>query len=146
MLRIRVEGVDETTSELRNLSNSVTNFQSTGIWQSVIDDFLIREIKTVFSSDGYGGWARRLDNLPHPLLRKTGRLFKSYTEQDSPDNITQISPRRLTYGTSLFYSDYLEQGTSRMVARKVLGLLVLGDVETRLSQFIDNKLTEKIGR
>ena len=141
MLDIKIQGLRSTILELENLSNVISNFRGTGIWAAVIGE-LRREVQTVFNSGGYGSWAPRKDNLPHPLLRRTGALFRSYTDANA---VVSNQPRMLIFGSQLFYAEYLEEGTRYMPPRPVLGLLLQSDIETRLEQFIDNQIQDRIG-
>jgi hypothetical protein len=64
-------------------------------------------------------WAPRKDNEPHPILYKTGKLYKSYKAYPRKDGT-------LLTNTS-YYMIYHQDGTSNMVPRKLLPGKVLPD-------------------
>lgn len=67
-----------------------------------------------------GRWAPRKDNLPHPLLRKTGKMHLAATRLGAPGNISEAGHRHLTFGVEgsvVDYANYQQYGTSKMVAR-----------------------------
>lgn len=94
------------------------------IWEFVWEDFIVDQIKKVFETDGYGEWAQRLDNLPHPLLRKTYRLYRSYTQQRIRENINERDKQSYRFGTSVPYAIYHEQREGGGTVRPVVGLVL----------------------
>ena len=93
-------------------------------WRGACREFLIRRFRRVFVTNGYGRWERRKDNLPHHLLRKTRRMYRSYTRAGARDNINKVSEKEFVWGTETPYAHYHETGTERMVARPVVGFIV----------------------
>lgn len=68
-------------------------------------------------------WAPRKDNLPHPLLIKTGRMFAAATNPQSPEHYSDIE-NGLTLvsgiGEAVFYAGFHHYGTYKMPARRVI--------------------------
>ncbi len=67
-------------------------------------------------------WQPRKDNLPHPLLIKTGRMFKAATDPRSPEHFSDVTDGTLEtgIGEQVHHAKYHHWGTSRMVARRVI--------------------------
>ena len=145
MIELRVYGEVTVEKELDRVSRAVTDFESTGIWDGIISDVLVPEIKDVYVSDGNGTWAPRLDNLDHPLLRKTRTMYKSDTIAGAQGNINRQSPNEMEWGSDLYYRDFQEGGTSRMVARPVYGLVISNDFDNKVEKYVDNKIQSFIG-
>ena len=91
------------------------------LWDRLIENVIVREIENIFNTDGRGGWEQT--NRDNPILRDTYRLFRSYTDAGSSDNIGIRTDDVLTYGSSVEYAIFHETGTSDMPARPVLRLL-----------------------
>jgi hypothetical protein len=82
-----------------------------------------------------GPWAPRKDNLPHPLLRKTGKMHLATTRLGAPGNISIAGERELTFGVDgsvVDYANYQQYGTSRMVARPYIW--ISEDAEDRAAE------------
>ena len=78
-----------------------------------IGRLLVESVRENFNQEGRPSWEPRMEPTGGwPLLRKTGDLYNSITFQISGDDVT------VDHGTA--YGDYLDQGTSRMVARPFL--------------------------
>jgi len=54
----------------------------------------------------------------YPLLKRSGKLEKSITEEGSPGNITKITSRDATVGTNISYAKFHQNGTRLMSARR----------------------------
>ena len=117
----------------------------TGIFETIVDDVLIPENQEIFSSDGRGLWDDT--SRPNPILRDTLRLYGSLTDRNHPDNITEISQYELEFGSDVFYHDYHEEGTSRFVARPVIGYWDIDDeVDAEFQEWITDVIDRHILR
>lgn len=60
----------------------------------------------------------------YPILKLTGRLESSVTQESHPENITRIEPLSMSLGTGVPYANYHQQegepGTGKMPLRKFL--------------------------
>lgn len=69
-------------------------------------------------------WPPRKDSLPHPLLIKTGLMFKAATDAASPGHLTDIQGGDTLIsgisGSIVPYAIYHHIGTSRMPSRRVI--------------------------
>lgn len=59
---------------------------------------------------------------PAPILFRTGALYDSLVDVNGADHIEQITATSLTIGTANPYAIYHQLGTSKMVARQLVGL------------------------
>ena len=145
MIGVRFDGLRQVDIFIGELASDLLDFRP--LWSRLLDRVVIAEIKQVFASDGRGRWAPRSDNLPHPLLRKSGRLYRSLTQVGGPDNINRQTRTRLEFGTDVPYADVHERGTSRIPARPVIALLAEdSDFERRLEREIDDYFSDRIRR
>ncbi|MCA9667374.1 MAG: phage virion morphogenesis protein [Myxococcales bacterium] len=79
-------------------------------WQQV-SRLVLQSIQRNFAEGGRPSrWAPRKDNLPHPLLIKSGRMLASLRAR-SGSNFAEVSERAP-------YAIYHHTGTGRMPARK----------------------------
>ena len=114
-----------------------------GIFETIVDDVLIPENEEIFSSDGRGLWDDT--SRPNPILRDTLRLYGSLTDRNHPDNITEISQYELEFGSDVFYHDWHEEGTSRFVARPVIGFWNIDDeVDSEFQEWISDIIDRNI--
>lgn len=89
---------------------------------------------------GYGG--------AHPILYRTGQLAQSTSQRGTPGNIFDVQPMRLTVGTATPYAQFHQQGTSRMPARRIIGLTSerlgfggqSGSVVNMLNQYVQERV------
>jgi len=92
-----------------------------------------------FESEGSAYGARWLPrkardkSLPHrPILFRTGRLKRSFTDQDSPDHIEQLETEAdrptLILASRVLYATFHQWGTRRMPARPILTEEMLTDL------------------
>lgn len=142
MIDIQIKGIESVRTELNTLAAILSDF--TPMFQDMVNTFLREHLIRVFETDGEGRWAKRKDNLPHPLLRKTLLLYASYTLIGAPFNVLQITATHLIYGSSVPYADYHETGTSRMAARPVIETLVDDDFANETAAWIDDWLSRRI--
>lgn len=145
MINVRFDGLRQIDIFIGNLEQELLDFRP--LWSRLLDRVVIAEIKRVFASDGRGRWAPRRDSLPHPLLRKSGRLYRSLTQPGGPENINRQTRTRLEFGTDVPYADVHERGSGRVPARPVIGLLAEdSDFEKQIEREIDNYFQSKIDR
>jgi phage gpG-like protein len=88
MVSIRINLV-EINKILERTEDIITDMSP--FWDDAFDDVIVPKVKEVFETRGYGIWPPRKDNLPHPLLRKSERLFDSLTSRSHPDEVGSIS-------------------------------------------------------
>ena len=92
-----------------------------------------------FESEGSAYGARWLPrkardkDLPHrPLLFRTGRLKRSFTDPESPDHREQIETEAdrpsLLFASRVLYATFHQWGTRRMPARPILTPEILTDL------------------
>lgn len=68
-------------------------------------------------------WPPRKDSLPHPLLIKTGLMFRAATDTQSPGHLTDIQGDTLISGISgsfVPYAIFHHMGTRVMPSRRVI--------------------------
>ena len=90
---IQIQNRNELELQLQR-AVSVLNDQ-TELWDTVIRNVLVPRIRQAFTSEGGGRWQPRQDNLPHPLLRKSGALFRSLVQPGARGNVDIRSPHSL---------------------------------------------------
>ena len=132
MYRIQVN-VHPTVSRLNRAKAGIMNRRR--LFTQIRKEWLIRNIKEIFATDGNGKW--KATTRTNPILRDTRRMYKSYTRANARGNVNRIRGDTLTWGSSIEYSDYHETGTSRMVARPVIGMLAQQKYQRRLSNIVD---------
>ena len=130
-----IEGLERELLDLRPL------------WDRLINRVIIADIVEVFQSDGRSRWPPRVDNLPHPLLRKSRRLYRSLTEQSHSDNISNKGRTSLEYGSSVPYHNIHEEGRGRVPARPVLGLLTEDsnfeqEIEREINDYFQDRINQ----
>lgn len=90
-------------------------------------------------------WLPRKDSLPHPLLIKTGVMFKAATDPESPGHLTDIQGDTLISGISgafVPYAIFHHLGTRIMPARRVIyaSEQTLGRIEEAFADAIERNL------
>jgi len=73
--------------------------------------------------DQGNAWPPRKDDLPHPLLIKTGLMFAAATNPEHPGHMASVNGETLTigiYDDVVSYAKYHHTGTSRMPSRRVI--------------------------
>lgn len=115
------------------------------LWNPLIETEIQPEILRQFDTQGEGRWPRRLDNLPHPLLVKSGRMKDSYLNVGDRDNVNEQTALTLSYGSKNPYAGFHETGTSRLPARPVVS--DLSDAfNARVVSYIDGYINRKLRR
>lgn len=76
------------------------------------------------------------------ILHDTGRLGASLM-QETGDSIRAVDPHYLTFGTSTEYAGFLQDGTSRMPARPMVGLNE--EVIDLIADYIGDGVTVALG-
>ena len=140
---IQIHRRAELNQELQRVERVLNN--PTPVWEPVVRKVLIPSIRETFLSEGDGRWARRLDNLPHPLLRKSGTLYDSLIRPGARGNVNIQSPNSLEYGTDIPYADYHEFGTSRIPARPYL-LYAVENIEGKVAREMDQWFQSEFNR
>ena len=129
--------------KMRKAMGDLTQF-----WRKRARPILISRIKTTFDTKGYGTWAPRKDNLPHPLLIKTKKLYGSWTKVGSEGNIYRVSKDEMEWGSDIFYGVFHETGTDRMPARPIAKRLMeykKDELEGALGRSLWNYLKKEAG-
>ncbi len=98
--------------------------------------------KDVFETEGRSSKARQWSPLTRqyarwkekvapgkPILELTGALRDSMTGPDDPNSFRDIQPQEMAIGTTLFYAEFHQTGTPRMVARQVIALTKEQEIE-----------------
>lgn len=93
----------------------------TPLWDRILEQWYIVQTENIFDTDGLGTWDAT--SRPNPILRDTYRLFESYTDPNHPDFIWTTTEFSLAYGSNVPYSDWHEDGTSKLKKRQVIALL-----------------------
>ena len=118
MFNVRVR--EDVTPILDNIEQGLQD--QTPLWRNLRDNYISGVITRIFRSNGRGTW--RPTQRSNAILRDTRALFRSYTQRGSPGNISQVRPNRFTWGSNLPYARFHEEGTRRLPARPVVGLIV----------------------
>jgi hypothetical protein len=96
--------------------------------------YLFQAEREQFDSEGLsgsGGWAplkprtiarKAALGLDSRILRETQALFRSVTEQSSPDAVFDVNADSMVFGTSDRKAIFHQKGTDRMPKRKVVDL------------------------
>jgi hypothetical protein len=97
-LNVTLEGEKQLSRRLLTIPNDISNwkyplFRTGGELRGTFDKN--------FSQRGalFGRWVPRKDNLPHPLLEKTGTMRRSFKQNLGPDYIEIFNPT-LTLSTT----------------------------------------------
>ena len=72
-----------------------------------------------FKSDIYKARKEKLYGSAYPILKASGRLEESLTEEIN-ENISEIKKKSLRMGTSVPYAEFHDEGTAKMAQRKVV--------------------------
>jgi phage gpG-like protein len=62
---------------------------------------------------GYKEYKKAKWGFDYPILKASGRLEKSVTEQGHPDNVTRIGPLAMDMGTKVPYAEYHQSDAPR---------------------------------
>ena len=129
MFKIIVKS-DRATTYLKTLSGKLSSHKEFFVRE--VRPLLIEEITTVFDEEGNPAWpplnpdyeARKFVQYPgKTILRRTDRLFTSYTRVAAEGNLSEISDFALQHGTNIPYAAYHEFGTTRVPHRPILGAI-----------------------
>ena len=139
-MAINIDMSDIDESFIPALTAIIDEFTDlTNVLTTIVEDVLIPETEDIFSTDGRWTWDPT--SRPNPILRDTLRLYESLTSLGHPDNITDIGTDYVEFGSDVFYHDYHEEGTSRFVARPILGLWdVDSELEIVIQKWVDGIL------
>lgn len=120
MVRLKVIPGD-TTRKIDEIAATVRDFRP--LFNIINREYIVQNLIEIFATDGYGSW--QPTSRQNPILRDTRRLYRSYTQPGSVDNISQQTLTRFTYGSSVPYARYHEfdDQNPAIPARPVLGLL-----------------------
>lgn len=144
MVEIQVHGLTEVQVGIDRTLDLLADVRQ--LWNPLISDVLVPRFQQVFASDGEGSWLPRLDDEPHPLLRKTLRLFNSYTRPGAPGNVNVQTLLHLEWGSDVPYARTHEFGTSRVPARPVVGLVFTPEFEREVAEYVDDWFQGRIDR
>lgn len=118
MIDIQVVGIPQVQRTVNVLLDRLLDFDYA--WDDLIRELLRPRTVDQFETEGQGRWKPRQDNLPHPLLRKTGKLFDSYVDEHAEGHVDNRSPHSLEWGSDLDYGQFHETGTRYLPQRSVL--------------------------
>lgn len=124
----------EVAAELTAVADQLANPRST---LERVAQLLARQEEEVFSTSGAAigtSWAPAVDPGGDRLLVLTGALMSSVTSPSA----AEIDGDRLAFGTDVPYGQYLQAGTSKMVARPFLG------VTPQTAQLVDELLAQTV--
>ena len=133
-ITITVSGHDVVRRKLVTWGTTIADL--TPAWEQIGDDLRMDFLTQFIEEGGYYGkgsqWAplrpatiadrARQGYGPGPKLWRGGYLIYSVISQNRPGNITEIHSDWAAFGTAVEYAGYLHYGTSRMVARQVVGV------------------------
>jgi phage gpG-like protein len=151
---ITVSGADTVRRRLVTWGQQVTDL--TPAWQQIADDLLGDWMWNITGEGGmYGAWAplrpatvadriRQGYGGDHPIMWRTGLLLRSLSAQGQPGNIVMTTPNSLTVGSTVPYAGYQQSGTSRMVARPLIGInrKEQANIINRLNVFIQDQVRQ----
>ena len=138
MINIRTHGLESTIAEIDKGSELIRDFRP--LFRELIEDVVIDYIEEIFISQGFNTWPPRLDDLPHPLLIKTGALLNSLTNISDSNNIFEVSDDSVTFGSRLDYSEYVQY------RRPILDFLENSIFEQEVSLYLDKMLQRAFDR
>lgn len=134
-IHIEARGLNQVVSVLQEAERALTD--TSPLWDTVIENAIIPKIREVFSTNGYGQWPQRQDNLPHPLLRKSYDLFNSLTNRAAPGHVEHRTAASLEYGTDIPYANTHEFGRGPIPARPYLQLAVDSGLDDDVAREVD---------
>lgn len=109
MLSIRVE----TGPVVKRLSNIMDVMQDLSeYFENRVVPVTARHFSDIWGSMGFGQW-------PTPLY-KTGRLYRSFTQAGSADNVKIVRNRSLEYGSSVPYAKYHSDKILSVINKELL--------------------------
>ena len=127
-MRFKFEGIEKAENDFNIYIEKLSDLSD--FYKEKVRPIIIAEAKRAFNTKGYGSWAPRRDTLPHPLLKKTRKLYNSWTKPNAPGNISIYGKKRMTWGSNVFYGKFHEYGTlsiihlrsmpARPIAKKII--------------------------
>lgn len=118
MVRIDIDvDIDDAIDMLNRMDQRAKNFRPVFGWAR---RELQRANRENFTSNGLptGGWDPRTRDYAWPLLRKSGKLFRSLSSLRGAPN--EISPTFAIFGTSIEYAKFHQTGTRDMPKRQIV--------------------------
>lgn len=145
MIRIKTDGVANTLRILENVAETLGDHRE--FFREDAVPLIQRETQRIFRTRGYGQWSPlsratiRQKGHSRPLIR-TRRYFREATQSPT----LTITRTHMVYGVSVPYADYQEEGTARIPARPVFGLLARNmRFQRRLATRLDRRI-QRAGR
>jgi phage gpG-like protein len=111
-----VDAVD-AIAFLRRMEDRASDFRPVFRWAK---QELRKANSENFTSGGLpvGGWAPGEEGTAWPLLRRTGKLFRSLASLNGAPN--EIHKTHAYFGTKVEYAKFIQYGTENMPARKIV--------------------------
>ena len=139
-INISVTGTQQLSRKILTFGVKISDL--TPAWEQIADDFR-QDFREQFSTEG-SYIAKKMAWQPlaaatvkdrvskgffgeHPILYRTGRLMRSFTDKNSPGNITYITPTELSVGSNFWTAGWMHFGTEHdgephVPARPIAGL------------------------
>lgn len=117
-MRIEIDVDDaDAIAFLRRMEDRAGNFRSVFRWAK---QELRKANAENFTKNGLpsGGWSPRTRDYAWPIMRKSGKLFRSLASLNGSPN--EIHSNYANFGTKVEYAKFHQYGTTRMPARKVV--------------------------
>lgn len=112
-ISIDIEGEKQLNRRLLIISDGVSDFSRP---LTAIGSELQKTFQDNFAEEGslFGGWAKRKDNNPWPILQKTGRMRGSFrTRQSGKDKIILDNP-------TPYFKYHQSNQTRRKIPRRIM--------------------------
>lgn len=117
---LTVNGINALQSELRRPARNAVNMRP--VLNEIMEDMVEHE-RHLWETEGASvgqHWDRREGAQDHPLMRRSGRLYRSLTNRTASGAAVRTVTRSfLIFGTDVPYAIFHQRGTSRMPARVV---------------------------
>lgn len=152
---IKVTGTQQLSRKI--LTAGVKIADLTPAWEQIAED-LRQDFREQFTTEG-AYIAKKMAWAPlrpstvkdriskgffgeHPILYRTGRLMRSFSDKNAPGNITYITPTELAVGSNYWTAAWMHFGTRRVVARPIVGLSWKrrSGVVDRIRAFVDAQI------
>ena len=154
-LNISVTGTQQLTRKIQTFGTKISDL--TPAWERIAEDFR-QDFREQFSTEG-AFIAKKMAWAPlrpstvrdriskgyfgeHPILYRTGRLMRSFTDKNSPGNITYITPTELSIGSNYWTAAWMHFGTPKVVSRPIAGLSWKrrSGIVDRIREFVDEQI------
>lgn len=115
-LSMEVEGEELISRQLSRFGEGVKDFSPA--WRKMIEELYHIERDQFESQGGHsGGWAGLAESTSRRkghevIMVNTRRLFRSLT-QSGGDNVADVTPNQLTFGSRVFYGVYHQSPAAR---------------------------------